>query len=34
MNIKSKSQLPTKEKLKEAKDNTARNRVRVAFNAG
>ncbi len=30
-NIMSKSQLPTKGKLKEAKDNTMRNRIRVAF---
>jgi hypothetical protein len=30
-NIKSKSQLPTKGNLKEAKDNTVRNRIRVAF---
>jgi hypothetical protein len=31
MNIKSKSQLPTTGNLKEAEDNTVRNRIRVAF---
>jgi hypothetical protein len=31
MNTTSKSQLPTKGELKEAKDNTVRNRIRVAF---
>ena len=30
-NITSKSQLPTKGNLKDAKDNTMRNRIRVAF---
>jgi hypothetical protein len=30
-NIKSKSQLPTKGNLKEAEDDTVRNRIRIAF---